>query len=47
MDRDQILDALINLRDAWYATEKGTGEVIWGECARDLDDIIEKSAGEK
>ena len=47
MDRDQILDALIELRDAWYATEKATNEVVWGECAYDLDALIESAASEK
>lgn len=47
MDRDQILDALIDLRDTWYVTEKATEEVVWGECAYDLDKIIEKAAGVK
>lgn len=47
MDRDQILDALIELKNAWYATEKATDEVVWGECAYDLDVLIEKAASEK
>jgi hypothetical protein len=47
MDRDQILDAMIELRDSWYEIEKYTGEVAWGECAYDLDELIETAAGEK
>ena len=47
MSIDQILDELITLRDNWYATEKHTGDVVWGECAYDLDSIIEKAADEK
>jgi hypothetical protein len=47
MDKDKIIDDLIKLRDVWYDTEKITGEVVWGECAHDIDDLIEKYAGEK
>jgi hypothetical protein len=47
MDRDMILDALIKLRNDWYATEKATNEVVWGECAYDLDSLIEKAADAK
>ena len=44
MTRNQILDELIRLRDAWYATEKATDEVVWGECAYDIDRLIENAA---
>ena len=47
MTRNQILDELIRLRDAWYATEKATDEVVWGECAHDIDTLIENAAGQK
>ena len=47
MNRNQILDALIELRDVWYATEKATDEVVWGECAYDLDSLIEEAASER
>jgi hypothetical protein len=47
MTRTQILDALIKLVEDWYTTETTTGEVVWGECARDLDNIIEKAADKK
>jgi len=47
MDRDQILDAMIELRNDWYATEQHTGEVIWGECAYELDSLIEEAGAEK
>lgn len=47
MNKDQILDILIKLVKEWYATEKLTGNTVWGECAYDLDQVIEKAAGEK
>jgi hypothetical protein len=47
MTRDQILDAMIKLKNDWYATEKHTGDVVWGECAYDLDQLIEDAAKEK
>lgn len=42
-----IIEEIIKLRDNWYETEKATGEVVWGECAYDLDQLIERSEGEK
>lgn len=47
MDKDTILDALIELRNSWYATERATNEVVWGECAYDLDALIEQAADAK
>ena len=43
MDKDMIIDELIKLVDNWYATEKLTKDTTWGECASDLDNIIEKA----
>ena len=44
MDKNQIIDKLIVLRDVWYETEKITGIVVWGECAYEIDTLIEKAA---
>jgi len=44
MDKNQIIDKLIVLRDVWYETEKITGIVVWGECAYEVDVLIEKAA---
>ena len=46
-DKYAIIDHLIRLRDNWYACEKKSDEVIWGECAYEIDTLIEKAAGEK
>jgi len=47
MNKNQIIDTLIKLRDDWYATEKNTGQVVWGECAYEIDGLIEKAADKK
>ena len=44
MDKNAIIDKLIVLRDTWYETEKTTGVVEWGECAYEIDVLIEKAA---
>lgn len=44
---DNLIDELLRLRDDWYETEKQTGDVVWGECAYDIDKLIEKIADEK
>ena len=44
MDKNQIIDYLIALRDTWYETEKSTHIVEWGECAYEIDVLIEKAA---
>ena len=42
--KNQVIDQLIVLRDTWYDTEKATGEIVWGECAYEVDVLIEKAA---
>ena len=37
MNIDEIIDKLIELKDVWYATENVSGDVVWGECARDIE----------
>ncbi len=44
MDKDAIIESIIKLRDCWFETEKSTGNEIWGECATDLDNLIEEIA---
>lgn len=41
------IDDLIELRNNWYELERQSGEVVWGECAYEIDMLIEKLAGEK
>lgn len=43
MEIEYLLTQLEELRDVWYATEKTTGENIWGECAHEIDVLIEKA----
>jgi hypothetical protein len=47
MGKGDIIQAIIRLRDEWYATERLTLEDIWGECAYELDSLIEKIADQK
>ena len=47
MNSDEIIDKLIELKDVWYATENVSGDVVWGECARDIDDLVEEAADGK
>lgn len=44
MDKEVIIDELLKMAKNWHDTEKLTGENIWGECATDLDNLIENIA---
>jgi len=47
MDRDYIVKHLVQLRDMWYGFTDKYDEFIWGECAHELDILIEKIADER
>ena len=42
-----LLEDLIKLRDQYYKCEEELNEPVWGECASDIDDLIEKAADQK
>ena len=41
---EALLEKVTNVANNWDETEKQTGDVIWGECASDLQTIIEDEA---
>lgn len=47
LSRDAIIDHLIKLRDNWWKCEKTLNKPIYGECAEDLDELIEKAGDSK
>ena len=41
---EALLEEIIKVANNWNETEKQTGDVIWGECASDLQTVIEAEA---
>ena len=43
MDKEELIKILAEMSNIWQLTEKISGNPVWGDCARDLDKIIEKA----
>lgn len=46
IEPEVIIEELMKLAKNWHKTEKLTGNDIWGECATDLDNLIDNLSEE-
>lgn len=44
MDEDELIKRLYVLIELWKNTEKLTTNEVWGECATDLENLLEEHA---